>query len=113
MLGIAAGIITFLWPGLTAIGLLFIIAAWAIVTGILEIVAAIRLRREITGEWLLALGGAASVVFGLLLFFFPGAGALALAWLIGAYALLFGVLLIALGFRLRGRQERQDGLVTA
>jgi uncharacterized membrane protein HdeD (DUF308 family) len=75
---------------------------WAIATGVLEIVAAIRLRDEIEGEWLLALGGLASVVFGVLLLARPGAGALAVLWLIGAYAIVFGVLLVVLGLRARG-----------
>jgi uncharacterized membrane protein HdeD (DUF308 family) len=99
--GIAVGVLTFLWPEVTALVLLYFIAAWAIVTGILEIAAAIQLRREITGEWRLVLGGVASIVFGVLLVIFPGAGALGLVWLIGAYGILFGILLIALAFRLR------------
>jgi uncharacterized membrane protein HdeD (DUF308 family) len=99
--GIAAGIIALVWPGITALTLLYVIAAWAIVTGILEIVAAIQLRKLIENEWLLVLGGVASVAFGVILAFQPGAGALALLWLIGAYAVVFGVVLIALGFRLR------------
>lgn len=106
LLGIGAGIASFVWPGMTALVLLYIIAFWAIATGVFEIVAAIHLRTELTGEWLLAVSGAASVLFGLLLVFFPGAGALAVIWIIGAYALIFGVLLLGLAFRLRSWQQR-------
>ena len=101
ILGIAAGIVTVLWPGITALALLYIIAAWALVIGALEIAAAIRLREVIEGEWLLALAGIASVALGILLFLFPGPGALALVIWIGAYALVSGVLLTILAFRLR------------
>ncbi len=107
LVGVAAGIIAFIWPGITAFALLYLIAAWAVITGILEIAAAIRLREEIEGEWLLGLGGLLSIVFGILLFIWPGAGALAVTWLIGAYALFFGILLIILGFRVRGWQDRE------
>jgi uncharacterized membrane protein HdeD (DUF308 family) len=100
--GIATGVLTFLWPGITALVLLYIIAAWAIVTGIFQIAAAIRLRREIEGEWWLILGGIASVIFGVLLVIMPGAGALASVWIIGIYAVFFGILMIVLAFRLRG-----------
>ncbi len=78
--GIIVGIMAFVWPGITALALLYIIAAWAIVTGIFEVVAAVDLRKEIEGEWLLGLSGIASVVFGALLVGFPGAGALAVLW---------------------------------
>jgi len=100
--GIVMGVIALVWPGITALALLYLIAAWAVVTGILEIIAAIDLRKVIDNEWLLGLGGLASVAFGVILALQPNAGALALIWLIGAYAIFFGVLLIALGFRLRG-----------
>jgi uncharacterized membrane protein HdeD (DUF308 family) len=104
--GIVAGILTFVWPGITTIVLLYLIAAWAVVTGILEVVTAIALREELRGEWLLGLSGVASVVFGILLFAQPGAGAVALVWLIGWYAIIFGILLLAVAFRLRGWARR-------
>jgi uncharacterized membrane protein HdeD (DUF308 family) len=100
--GIVIGVIALVWPGITALALLYVIAAWAVLTGILEIIAAIDLRKVIDNEWLLGLGGLASVVFGVILALQPNAGALALIWLIGAYAIVFGALLIALSFRLRG-----------
>jgi uncharacterized membrane protein HdeD (DUF308 family) len=99
--GMAAGVVTLLWPGITALVLLYLIAAWAIVTGILEIVAAIELRRVIPHEWLLILSGIASTLFGVLIAIFPGAGALSVIWLIGAYAVAFGVLSIAFGLEIR------------
>jgi uncharacterized membrane protein HdeD (DUF308 family) len=100
-IGLGAAAVAFLYPGLTAIALVYLISAWAIATGILEIAAAIRLRAEIKGEFWLALAGLASVAFGLLLLAQPGVGVLAIVWMIGAYAFLFGVILIALGFHLR------------
>ena len=108
LLGIAVGILTLVWPGITGLVLLLFIAAWAIITGVVEIVAAIRLRREIEGEFLLGLGGVISVIFGLLLIVRPGAGAVAVAWLIGIYAILFGALMLALAFRLRGLRGRGE-----
>jgi len=102
VLGISAGVGTFFWPGITELVLLYFIAYWAIATGVFEVVAAFRLRKEIEGEWVLAISGILSVVFGSVLVILPGAGALAVAWLIAAYSLLFGVLLLALALRLRG-----------
>jgi len=101
VLGIAVGVMTFLAPGVTAFVLLMFIAAWAIVGGVLRIVMAIPLRREIEGEWFLVAGGVLSVIFGVLLFVVPGAGVLSLIWLIGFCAIIFGVLFIGLALRLR------------
>jgi uncharacterized membrane protein HdeD (DUF308 family) len=101
LLGILAGLLAFVMPGITALGLLILIAAWAIATGVMELVAAIRLRKIITNEWLLVLAGIASVLFGVILLFQPAAGALALIWLIGAWALVSGILLMILAFRMR------------
>jgi uncharacterized membrane protein HdeD (DUF308 family) len=107
LVGIAAGVLTFIWPGAATLALLIIIGAWAIVTGIFEIVAAIRLREEIEGEWLLLVSGLLSVLFGIALAIWPAAGLVAVTWLIGAYSIVFGILLIVLGFRLRnwGKQR--------
>jgi len=101
LLGIGVGVLTFFAPGITALALLFYIAIWAVATGVLTIVAAIRLRKEIEGEWWFILGGLASVIFGVLLMVRPGEGALALLWLIAGYAVVFGVLLVMLAFKAR------------
>jgi uncharacterized membrane protein HdeD (DUF308 family) len=101
LLGIAAGLLTFLMPGVTALVLLYFIAGWAIATGVFQIIGAIRLRHEIDNEWLLILGGIISVLFGGAMFAAPGAGALALVTVIGIYAIVIGVLLVALSFRLK------------
>jgi uncharacterized membrane protein HdeD (DUF308 family) len=106
--GVLAGIAAFAAPALTALVLLYVIAGWAVVTGVLEIVAAVRLRREIAGEWLMALNGVASVLFGALIMIAPAAGALAVVLLIGVYAFLSGLVLLALGIRLRGEARRHS-----
>jgi uncharacterized membrane protein HdeD (DUF308 family) len=99
--GIAAGLATFLWPGITALVLLVFIGAWAIVHGIFEIIGAIKLRKEIDNEWWLILAGAMSVIFGIIVLVAPGAGALGLVWAIGAYSVVFGILLVGLSLRLK------------
>ena len=101
LVGIVVGVMTFIMPGITGLVLLMYIAAWAVITGVLQIVAAIRLRKEIKGEWLMILSGLVSVAFGVLLFLQPGAGALAVAWIIATHAFIFGVLMVLLAFKVR------------
>ncbi len=101
LLSIGFAMMTFMAPAITALVLLFYIAAWAIATGVLEIVAAIQLRKEIEGEWLWVLSGLASVVFGALLLAAPGPGALTVVWLIGTYAVVVGLMLLMLAFRVK------------
>jgi len=105
LLGIAVGILTFAWPGVTALILLLFIAGWAIATGALQIVGAIALRKEIDNEWLLIASGALSVLFGLILVAQPQTGALALLFVIGAYAILYGILLVSFSLRMRGHSH--------
>jgi len=105
VIGVIAGVLTFAWPAITAIALLYLISAWAIFTGVFEIVAAIRLRRVIPNEWLLFLMGTLSALFGILILMAPGAGALAIVLWIGIYAVMFGIVLLALAFRLRGHRR--------
>ena len=108
--GIAAGVAALvLPPEIVTTALVLVIAAWSVVTGVIEIALAIRLRRVIEGEIWMALAGVASVLFGILIVVFPAAGALSLVWLIGAFAIAFGVFAIGLGWRLRGIQARADG----
>ncbi len=101
ILSILAGIFAFAYPGKTALILLFIVAAWAVLTGIVEIVAAITFREYLSQEWALVLAGILSIVFGLILFAFPGAGLLSILWLVGIYSICFGVLFIVRAFQFR------------
>jgi uncharacterized membrane protein HdeD (DUF308 family) len=100
--GIAAGVVALLWPGLTAITLLWILAIWIIVAGAMQISAAIRLRKEVQGEWLWIASGVLMVGLGLLFFLRPGAGILSVTWLLGSLAIVWGILLVMLSFRLKG-----------
>lgn len=109
VLGIIAGLAALFLPGMTALILLMFIASWAIVRGAFEIAAAVRLRREITGEWLLILSGLLSIAFGVLLVLFPGAGAVGVVWLIALWSLVAGILLISLAFRVRSLDKYRRG----
>lgn len=104
VVALAGAIATFLVPGLTALVLLYIIAGWAIARGVFEIIGAIMLRRQIDNEWLLIFSGILSAVFGICILLWPGAGALSLIWIIGAYALAAGVLCVGFAFRLKRHQ---------
>ena len=101
LLGIGTGILVLVWPDISELALLYVVAAWAIAIGIFEVAAAIELRKLIDNEWMLGLSGVASIAFGVLAALFPGDGAVALVWAIGIYAVVFGTLLIGLSFRLR------------
>ena len=107
IVGIIAGVIVWALPGLAALVLIYFIAAWALITGVMEIIAAIRLREQIEGEWRLALSGVLSVILAVLLAISPEGGLIALAWLLGAYAILFGVVMLALAFHLKGFADRR------
>ena len=98
--GIAVGAVTFLWPGITALSLVYLIAFWAIVTGVFEFVAAIELAGELAGDWMLGLSGALSVAFGVLIGMYPRSGALAIIWIIGLYAILGGLTRLMVAYRL-------------
>lgn len=99
--GVAFGVLTFIWPGVTGIVLLALIIVWALITGIFEIIAAVQLRKVIENEWLLAFSGVISILLGIVMLVWPDASAVALAWMIGFYAIVFGITVIALGFRLK------------
>jgi uncharacterized membrane protein HdeD (DUF308 family) len=104
VLGIVVGILALLWPGISALVLVYLVAVWAILTGATELGAAFLLRRVLRNEWLLVLGGIISIVFGVLLVANPVVGMATITWIFGFYALISGVILLALAFRLRGRR---------
>ncbi len=109
--GIVAGLVALAWPSITALVLLYVVAIWAILSGVAEMIAAVALRREIAGEWVLFLVGVLSVIFGIILAILPGVGLLSLVWLVGLYALAVGVALIVLAFRVRGTRGRGNSRV--
>ncbi len=113
LVSVAAGVLSIMQPALTALVLVLVMGANALVTGVLDIAVAIRLRKTIEGEWLLIAAGIASIIFGILVFLFPGAGALALVWLISAYAIATGILLLGLAFRARGWGQRHRHVPTS
>jgi uncharacterized membrane protein HdeD (DUF308 family) len=106
IVGIATGLVVWFYPGLAGLTLLLLIAWWAIITGVMEIVYAIQLRKQLDNDWLYILAGVASVVFGALVIYRPFAGLLAVMWIIATYALVFGVLLIGFSLRLRNIATR-------
>jgi uncharacterized membrane protein HdeD (DUF308 family) len=108
LVSIGAGVVTFVSPDITTISLFYIIVAWAIITGVFEVIHAIRFRKEIEGEWLLVLNGIISVAFGVLLAAQPVAGALTVLWIIGVYAIVYGTMLVVLAFRLRNLEVKDD-----
>jgi len=101
IIGIVAGAIAVMWPGIGALALTYLVAGWALATGALEIAAAIRLRKIMAGEWLLMIAGILSIVLAVLVAAFPGVGALTIVWWLGAYALAYGVISLVLAFRVR------------
>ncbi len=111
--GIIIGALTFLWPGVTAVLLLYWILTWLVITGVFQVIAGIRLRKEIDGEVLLVLGGLLSVAFGLYLMANPAVGALAVLWMIAFYAVIAGILMIVVAFRLKGTRGGTDRSATA
>lgn len=106
VVSLLVGLAVLFWPDVSALALLYVIGAWAALTGGLEVLAAVRLRREIEGEWLLAANGVLSLLFGIAVFLWPAAGALAIVWLLGVYALLFAALLFGLSWRMRRHARR-------
>lgn len=108
LLGVVVGVLTLINPALTAIALMFYIAIWAIGTGILQVILALRLRKEIHGEWLLIVGGLLSVALGIFLMAQPMMGAIALLWVIATYAIIFGVVFVVLAFKARAFGKRMS-----
>jgi uncharacterized membrane protein HdeD (DUF308 family) len=113
LLSIAIGVLAVLWPASTALAFVWLIGAWAVLSGALEIASAIRLRKVIEREWVLGIAGALSIAFGLLMFYRPLAGGVAVVWWLGAYALVSGVMMIVLGFRLRSFARTHRGALPA
>lgn len=108
IVGVVVGVLVLTWPGIAGLTLLFVIAGWAIITGVLEIIAAFHLHNETKNEWMLGGAGVLSVIFGLLAILYPWTGALAVTWLIGAYAILFGIMFIRLALRYRAYHIRHQ-----
>ncbi|UBU11718.1 HdeD family acid-resistance protein [Nonomuraea gerenzanensis] len=108
IIGILAGIVAFVWPGITSLALLYVVAFWAIFSGVSEIAAGIHLRKLIDDEWMFIVGGALSVIFGVLLLIWPGAGLVSLVWLVGVFAILYGIAMIALSMRVKNFTPRAD-----
>jgi uncharacterized membrane protein HdeD (DUF308 family) len=106
ILGVAVGIAAIFWPGITALALLYLAAFWSISIGLTQVIAAIRLRREISGELWFVIGGLLTVAFGVLILVFPGTGLLSLVWIVGAWAIVYGITSLILAWRLRGLHQQ-------
>ncbi|HYK98425.1 MAG TPA: HdeD family acid-resistance protein [Candidatus Acidoferrales bacterium] len=113
ILGIAAGLIAFFWPGLTALTIAIVVGSWAIILGGVQIVAAVRLRREIEGEFWMGLAGVLAIIFGLYLLVLPGEGLVSLLWLVGAWSVVYGIFTLVLAWRLRGLASPAMGAIRA
>jgi len=101
LLGLAVGVAAVMYPGITAVVIVALVAWWAIVSGVIQFVVAIELRKVIENDWLLVVGALLSILFGVLLLWRPLAGILTLSWLFGIYALLYGIMMLSLGFRVK------------
>ncbi|TDD38222.1 HdeD family acid-resistance protein [Nonomuraea terrae] len=108
VIGILAGIVALVWPGITSLALLYVVAVWAVFSGVAEIAAGIHLRKVIHNEWAFIVAGALSVLVGVLLIIWPGAGLVSLAWLVGVFAILYGIAMIALALRVKNFSNRVD-----
>jgi uncharacterized membrane protein HdeD (DUF308 family) len=106
ILGVGVGIATIVWPTITALALLYLVAFWAITLGLVQVIAAIRLRRDISGELWFVVGGLLTIVFGVFILAFPGSGLLSLVWIVGAWAIVFGITNLVLAWRLRGLHQQ-------
>lgn len=110
LLSIAAGVMTFVWPGITALAFVLLIAAWAIFTGVMEITFALALPETLAHPWLMGFSGLLSVVLGIVLAVWPRAGAVSLTWLVGIYAIAYGATLLYYAYRTRGVQSTVEAL---
>jgi uncharacterized membrane protein HdeD (DUF308 family) len=113
IVGVAAGLVSFVWPGITALALVFLIAAWAIISGVAQIAFALQWPDTLAHPWLVSLSGLLSVVFGILLVIWPRSGALALTWLLGIYAILYGATLLYYGYRLQALRHEVGAIRNA
>lgn len=105
--GVGFGLALLIWPGIALLTFLYLLAGWAVISGLFEIATAIRLRKVIEREWALGLAGLSSIIFGLAVLFFPGLGLIATSWMLGAYAIIFGVLMINTGINVRREQHKE------
>jgi len=112
LVGVGIGLALLLWPGVGLLTFLYFLAAWAVVSGVFEIITAIRLRKVIEREWALGFAGLSSIAFGVAILVFPGLGLIATSWMLGAYAIIFGVLMINTSINVRRDQHKIGGIGT-